>query len=41
MVCTLLMFCILRSKWAEILKLMQCDIVSVISGSEIDAYMLR
>ena len=33
--------CILRSKWAEILKLVQCEIVSVISGSEIDAYMLR
>jgi len=32
---------LLRSRWAEILELVQCEIVSVISGNEIDAYMLR
>ena len=31
----------LRSKWANILELVQCEIVNVISGDEIDAYMLR
>ena len=33
--------CMLRSKWANILELVQCEIVNVISGDEIDAYMLR